>query len=99
MAEDQSVIGRKCIYYDHCESETMICSDDNDEEFLEPGEEEHEFSKEIVQEHGEDDDVLNSVNHNIGLYAEEIKIYKSGISHSERNTGIKSPKPSIVAYL
>ncbi|KAM7275245.1 hypothetical protein ACFE04_017111 [Oxalis oulophora] len=80
MAEDQSVIGRKRIYYDQRESETVICSDDSDEEFLEPEELKHEFSEAedhiiwvIVQEHGEDDEVLNSVSQSIGLSAEEIK--------------------------
>ncbi|KAM7251210.1 hypothetical protein ACFE04_023093 [Oxalis oulophora] len=65
---------------DTCQSSTspVIISivigedDDSDEEFLEPEEEEHEFSEAedhiiwaIVQEHGEDDEVLNTVSQNL----------------------------------
>ncbi|KAJ3683046.1 hypothetical protein LUZ60_013273 [Juncus effusus] len=47
MADDQSVVGRRRIYYDPVGNEALICSD-SDEEFVDTEEEKHEFS------HGED---------------------------------------------
>lgn len=44
MAEDQSVVGRRRIYYDQHGSEALICSD-SEEELTEPEEEKHEFSE------------------------------------------------------
>lgn len=44
MAEDQSVVGRRRIYYDKHGSEALICSD-SEEEIVEPEEEKHEFSE------------------------------------------------------
>lgn len=43
MAEDQSVVGRRRIYYDQHGSEALICSD-SEEEFPEPEEEKREFT-------------------------------------------------------
>lgn len=44
MAEDQSVVGRRRIYYDQHGSEALICSD-SEEELAEPEDEKHEFSE------------------------------------------------------
>lgn len=44
MAEDQSVVGRRRIYYDQHGSEALVCSD-SEEELLEHEEEKHEFSE------------------------------------------------------
>lgn len=44
MAEDQSVVGRRRIYYDQNGSEALVCSD-SEEETVEPDEEKHEFSQ------------------------------------------------------
>lgn len=45
MADDQSVLGRRRIYYDEEHgSEALICSD-SEEEFPEPEDEKHEFTK------------------------------------------------------
>lgn len=44
MADDQSVVGRRRIYYDQNGSEALICSD-SEEEITEPDEEKHEFSE------------------------------------------------------
>jgi len=44
MAEDQSVVGRRRIYYDQHGSEALICSD-SEEESTEHEEEKHEFSE------------------------------------------------------
>lgn len=43
MAEDQSVVGRRRIYYDQHGSEALVCSD-SEEDIIEPEEEKHEFS-------------------------------------------------------
>ncbi|XP_024540907.1 histone-lysine N-methyltransferase EZ3 [Selaginella moellendorffii] len=58
MAEDQSVVGRRRIYYDSAENEALICSD-SEEEQVEEEEEKRDFSKgddflirATVQEHG-----------------------------------------------
>lgn len=43
MAEDQSVVGRRRIYYDQHGSEALICSD-SEEEVAEPEEEQYDYS-------------------------------------------------------
>jgi len=43
MAEDQSVVGRRQIYYEQHGGETLICSDSEEEP--EPEEEKREFSE------------------------------------------------------
>lgn len=72
MAEDQSVVGRRRIYYDQSGKEALICSDSEDE-LPELEEEKREFSqgedqilRMAFQEHGLDDDVANVVCHFIG---------------------------------
>lgn len=42
MTEDQSVVGRRRIYYDENGGETLICSD-SDEEVIEEDEEKKDF--------------------------------------------------------
>lgn len=44
MPEDQSVVGRRRIYYDQNGSEALICSD-SEEEAADDEDEKHEFSK------------------------------------------------------
>lgn len=44
MTEDQSVVGRRRIYYDQHGSETLICSD-SEEEIAEPEEDKHHYSE------------------------------------------------------
>ncbi|KAI4301507.1 hypothetical protein L6164_034781 [Bauhinia variegata] len=67
MAEDQSVVGRRQIYYDPHGSEALLCSD-SEEELAEPEEEKHEFSEGedrvlwmAFEEHGPTDQVLDIV--------------------------------------
>jgi histone-lysine N-methyltransferase EZH2 len=43
MADDQSIAGRRRIYYDSAGNETLICSD-SDEEIPQPEEEKHVFT-------------------------------------------------------
>ncbi|KAJ7008173.1 LOW QUALITY PROTEIN: histone-lysine N-methyltransferase EZA1 isoform X3 [Populus alba x Populus x berolinensis] len=78
MAEDQSVVGRRRIYYDQHGSEALICSDS--EEDNEPEEEKHEFCDGedrilwmVSQEHGLAEEVLNVVSQFIGVGTTEIQ--------------------------
>ncbi|KAJ4769619.1 Histone-lysine N-methyltransferase [Rhynchospora pubera] len=65
MADDQSVVGRRRIYYDPVGKEALICSD-SDEEFVE-AEEKHEFS------HGEDQLIWNAFQEH-GLHHDVVEI-------------------------
>ncbi|KAH8489060.1 hypothetical protein H0E87_024632 [Populus deltoides] len=78
MAEDQSVVGRRRIYYDRHGSEALICSDS--EEDIETEEEKHEFSEGedrflwmVFQELGLAEEVLNIVSQFIGVGTSEIQ--------------------------
>ncbi|KAM7495796.1 hypothetical protein LguiA_020210 [Lonicera macranthoides] len=79
MAEDQSVVGRRRIYYDKHGSEALICSD-SEEEIVEPEEEKHEFSEAedrilwmVSEEHGLSEEVLNILTQFIGGTNSEIQ--------------------------
>lgn len=80
MAEDQSVVGRRRIYYDQHGSEALICSD-SEEELTEPEEEKHEFSEAedrviwmAFEEHGLNEEVLNIVSQFVGGTSSEIQV-------------------------
>ncbi|XP_027189731.1 histone-lysine N-methyltransferase EZA1-like isoform X3 [Cicer arietinum] len=83
MADDQSVVGRRRIYYDHHGSEALICSDSEEE--TEPEEEKHEFCEAedrilwmAFEEHGLNEEVLNVVSKYVGGTSLEIQErYKS----------------------
>ncbi|KAG5514145.1 hypothetical protein RHGRI_035521 [Rhododendron griersonianum] len=79
MAEDQSVVGRRRIYYDPHGSEALICSD-SEEDIAETEEEKRAFSegedrilRMVVQEHGIGEEVLNIVSQYIGTNTPEIQ--------------------------
>ncbi|XP_015891733.2 histone-lysine N-methyltransferase EZA1 isoform X3 [Ziziphus jujuba] len=79
MADDQSVVGRRRIYYDQHGSEALICSD-SEEEIPETEEEKHEFSpgedkllSMVFQEYGQNEEVTKSVSHFIGASTLEIQ--------------------------
>ncbi|GAB2234548.1 hypothetical protein Drorol1_Dr00003803 [Drosera rotundifolia] len=79
MAEDQSVFGRRLIYYDENGDEALICSDAEGEN-LELGEEKYEFSEGedrilwmAFQDYGFNDEVVNIVSHFIGGSCTEIQ--------------------------
>ncbi|XP_058199025.1 histone-lysine N-methyltransferase EZA1 isoform X3 [Rhododendron vialii] len=79
MAEDQSVVGRRRIYYDPHGSEALICSD-SEEDIAESEEEKRAFSegedrilRMVVQEHGLGEEVLNIVSQYIGTNTPEIQ--------------------------
>ncbi|MCL7040389.1 hypothetical protein MKW94_023106 [Papaver nudicaule] len=84
MAEDQSVFGRRQIYYDQYGGETLICSD-SEEELAEPEVAKHEFSEgedqmlwRAFQEHGSTQEVLSILTQIIKATSSEIQDrYKS----------------------
>ncbi|GAB4830582.1 hypothetical protein Ancab_020348 [Ancistrocladus abbreviatus] len=80
MAEDQSIVGRRRIYYDERGSEALICSD-SDEENAELEEEKYEFSEGedrilwmAFEEHGLNEEVVNIVSQFIGGTTAEIQM-------------------------
>ncbi|XP_061350113.1 histone-lysine N-methyltransferase EZA1-like isoform X2 [Gastrolobium bilobum] len=79
MAEDQSVVGRRRIYYDQHGSEALVCSD-SDEELSVPKEVKHNFSEGedrllwmAFEEHGLTEEVLNIVRQFVGGTSSEIQ--------------------------
>ncbi|XP_022855809.1 histone-lysine N-methyltransferase EZA1-like isoform X1 [Olea europaea var. sylvestris] len=78
MADDQSVVGRRRIYYDRHGSEALLCSD-SDEDLAEM-EEKHEYSegedrilRMAFQEYGLSDEVLNTLTQFVGGTTVEIQ--------------------------
>ncbi|KAH9617322.1 hypothetical protein KSS87_014924 [Heliosperma pusillum] len=78
MAENQSVVGRRRIYYEQSGSEALICSDSEDD-LADIEEEKREFfdgEDRILwmafQEHGVNEDVADVVRHFIGGTSSEI---------------------------
>ncbi|KAI3514708.1 hypothetical protein L1887_13339 [Cichorium endivia] len=78
MADDQSVVGRRRIYYDQNGSEALICSD-SEEEITEPEEEKHEFSeaenrimRTICQDYEPSEEVVKILTQHIGGNTSEI---------------------------
>jgi len=79
MTEDQSVVGRRRIYYDQCGNEALICSD-SEEEVAEEEDEKHEFTegddcvlRMTIQEHGQCQAVLNTLSQHIKAKPSEIE--------------------------
>lgn len=82
MTEDQSVVGRRRIYYDQYgseASEALICSD-SEEEVAEEEDEKHEFTEGddcvlwmTIQEHGQCQAVLNTLSQHIKAKPSEIE--------------------------
>ncbi|PKA55821.1 Histone-lysine N-methyltransferase EZ3 [Apostasia shenzhenica] len=79
MAEDQSVLGRRQIYYDPHGNETLICSD-SEGEFVEAEDEKHDFTEgedqmlwKVVQEHGLNQDVMHILCQSIDATPDEIE--------------------------
>ncbi|XP_048134678.1 histone-lysine N-methyltransferase EZA1 isoform X6 [Rhodamnia argentea] len=79
MAEDQSVVGRRRIYYDQHGSEALICSD-SEEDMTEPEDEKHDFSEAedrilwmAFEEYGSSEDVQNIVSQFVGGTKLEIQ--------------------------
>ncbi|KAI9099138.1 hypothetical protein K1719_024905 [Acacia pycnantha] len=94
MAEDQSVVGRRRIYYDQHGSEALICSD-SEEEQTEPEEDKREFTDAedrilwmAFEEYGLTEEVLDTVSESVGGTRQEIQNrYKS---LKEKNMGTQN---------
>ncbi|KAJ7535828.1 hypothetical protein O6H91_12G047800 [Diphasiastrum complanatum] len=79
MAEDQSVVGRRRIYYDSAGNEALICSD-SEEEQIEEEEDKHDFTKGddfvvrgTIEEHGLNKSVLKLLADCIGARGSEVE--------------------------
>ncbi|XP_020399441.1 histone-lysine N-methyltransferase EZ2 isoform X4 [Zea mays] len=101
MADDQSVVGRRRIYYDTVGNEALICSD-SDEEIPEPEEEKHFFTKgedhliwRATQDHGLNQEVVNVLCQFIGATPSEIEersevLFEKNEKHSGSSDKIES---------
>ncbi|KAF6170957.1 hypothetical protein GIB67_014774 [Kingdonia uniflora] len=79
MLDDQSVVGRRQIYYEKPGGETLICSD-SEEEIMEPEAEKYVFSEgedqllcKTARDHGISEEVLNTLSHFIQAPSSEIQ--------------------------
>ncbi|KAJ6807670.1 histone-lysine N-methyltransferase EZ3 isoform X2 [Iris pallida] len=100
MAEDQSVVGRRRIYYDPYGNETLICSD-SDEEIAEPEEEKHDFSEgedqllwKVLKEHGLNSEVLHILNQFTDASPAEIKGRYEALMDRYQEKQVKSSEAS-----
>ncbi|XP_022757886.1 histone-lysine N-methyltransferase EZA1-like isoform X2 [Durio zibethinus] len=98
MAEYQSVVERRRIYYDQHGSEALICSD-SEEDIAESEEDKHEFSEgeerilwTVRQEYGLGEEILRAVSQFIGVTISEIQIVRNGMARSQTNTVTKTLK-------
>ncbi|CAD6210904.1 unnamed protein product [Miscanthus lutarioriparius] len=101
MADDQSVVGRRRIYYDPVGNEALICSD-SDEEIPEPEEEKHFFTEgedqliwRATQEHGLNREVVNVLCQFIDATPSEIEersevLFEKNEKHSASSDKIES---------
>ncbi|GLJ53930.1 hypothetical protein SUGI_1152480 [Cryptomeria japonica] len=79
MADDQSVVGRRRIYYDKCGNEALVCSD-SEEEVAEEEDDRHEFTegddfvlRMTIQEHGQSQAVFTSLGQCIEAKPSELE--------------------------
>ncbi|XVF72747.1 hypothetical protein PTKIN_Ptkin12aG0145200 [Pterospermum kingtungense] len=100
MAEDQSVVGRRRIYYDQNGSEALICSD-SEEDVAGPEEEKHEFSEgedrilwTVSQEYGLGEEILNSISQFIGVSISEIQERHGTLAEKYGGQNIKGSEDS-----
>ncbi|XP_049387043.1 histone-lysine N-methyltransferase EZA1 isoform X2 [Solanum stenotomum] len=100
MAEDQSVVGRRRIYYDQQGSEALICSD-SEEDIAEPEEEKRHFSegedkilRMASQEFGLNEEVLDILTQYVGGTTSEILEHCNVLEEKHQDTDGKSLKDS-----
>ncbi|KAH0728222.1 hypothetical protein KY284_004087 [Solanum tuberosum] len=100
MAEDQSVVGRRRIYYDQHGSEALICSD-SEEDIAEPEEEKRHFSegedkilRMASQEFGINEEVLDILTQYVGGTTSEILEHCNVLEEKHQDTDGKSLKDS-----
>ncbi|NP_001234760.1 histone-lysine N-methyltransferase EZ1 [Solanum lycopersicum] len=100
MAEDQSVVGRRRIYYDQHGSEALICSD-SEEDIAEPEEEKRHFSegedkilRMASREFGLNEEVLDILTQYVGGTTSEILEHCNVLEEKHQDTDGKSLKDS-----
>ncbi|KAK1420450.1 hypothetical protein QVD17_22060 [Tagetes erecta] len=103
MADDQSIVGRRRIYYDQNGSEALICSD-SEEELTEPEEEKHDFSeteKRIIrmvsQDYEPSDEVIKILTQHVGgntseIYETYIMLKKENEEHISQNVSASADR-------
>ncbi|XVE73442.1 hypothetical protein DITRI_Ditri11bG0118100 [Diplodiscus trichospermus] len=101
MTEDQSVVGRRRIYYDQHGTEALICSD-SEEDIAEPEEEKHEFSEgedrilwTVSQEYGLGEEILNAISQFIGVTISEIQEWHGTLTEKYNDENIKDSEDSV----
>ncbi|KAM3229196.1 hypothetical protein ACQJBY_060233 [Aegilops geniculata] len=104
MADDQSIAGRRRIYYDSAGNEALICSE-SDEEIPQPEEEKHVFTEgedqliwKATQERGLSPEDLNVICQFIDASPSEIEgrsefLFEKHEKHSEFSDKIESQLP------
>lgn len=100
MTDDQSVVGRRRIYYDQHGSEALICSD-SEEDIAEPEGEKRHFSegedkilRMASQEFGLKEEVLDILTQYVGGTTSEILEHCTVLSEKHQDTDGKSLKDS-----
>ncbi|KAL6220405.1 hypothetical protein ACLB2K_008161 [Fragaria x ananassa] len=94
MTEDQSILGRRRIYYDQNGGEALICSD-SEEEAIDEEEEKREFVESedyilrmTIKEAGVSDPVLESLAHYFSRSPAEVKARYEALIKEEESMGI-----------
>ncbi|XWS41886.1 hypothetical protein CRYUN_Cryun17cG0121000 [Craigia yunnanensis] len=93
MTEDQSVVGRRRIYYDQSGGEALICSD-SEEEVIEEDEEKRDFVESedfilrmTIKEVGLSDPVLESLSQYLSRSPSEVKARYETLMKEEKDAG------------
>eukprot|EP00252_Welwitschia_mirabilis_P022297 TRINITY_DN5995_c0_g1_i2.p1 TRINITY_DN5995_c0_g1~~TRINITY_DN5995_c0_g1_i2.p1 ORF type:complete len:951 (+),score=216.84 TRINITY_DN5995_c0_g1_i2:303-3155(+) len=101
MTEDQSVVGRRRIYYDQCGNEALICSD-SEEEVPDDEEDKHDFTEgedfvlsKIIQEYGRSEQVLNALSRHIKAKPPEIELRFAYLMEKETESQRKNCEVSV----
>ncbi|KAK8654392.1 hypothetical protein V6N13_128361 [Hibiscus sabdariffa] len=101
MVDDQSVVGRRRIYYDQHGSEALICSE-SEEDIAEPEEEKHDFSEgedrilwTVCQEYGLGEEILTSLSQFFGVTISEIQDRHGLLRDKYSDQNIKDSEDSV----
>lgn len=96
MADDQSVVGRRRIYYDKCGNEALVCSD-SEEEVAEEEDERHEFTegddfvlRMTIQEHGQSEAVFSSLGQYIEAKPSELEARNIFLMEQDKKKQVKN---------
>ncbi|XP_057813225.2 histone-lysine N-methyltransferase CLF isoform X2 [Cryptomeria japonica] len=96
MADDQSVVGRRRIYYDKCGNEALVCSD-SEEEVAEEEDDRHEFTegddfvlRMTIQEHGQSQAVFTSLGQCIEAKPSELEARYIFLTEQDKKKQVKN---------